>query len=74
MTTQKWNAEIGPRSNTMNVIKQRYCMPPEYGPPETVKGTTPCLKCKQPLKFTVTAKTGLTTGRCSTAGCLTWRE
>ena len=74
MTTALFNAHVGPRSRALNVIKTQHCAPPAYRPDSDVKGQIACTKCKAPLKFTVLASNGSTTGRCSTAGCLTWRE
>lgn len=74
MTTASWNAQAGPCARALNVIKTQYCAPPAYKPEADVKGQIACTKCKGRLKFTVLASSGLTTGRCSSAGCLKWSE
>lgn len=74
MTTAIFNAHVGPRARALNAIKQAHCAPPAYRPAHDVRGTTPCPKCKATIRFTVLASDGRTTGRCSTAGCLEWRE
>lgn len=74
MTTQHFNSHVGPRARALNAIRSVHCAPPAYKPAQNVKGEIACTKCKAPLKFTVPASNGSTTGRCSTAGCLDWRE
>lgn len=74
MTTPAWNAHVGPRARALNVIKQQHCDAQGIGPAAPVSGAIACTKCKGKIKFTVQARSGLTTGRCSTAGCLTWKE
>lgn len=75
MTTTLFNAHVGPRARALGVIKTAHCDAQGYGPAAPVSGSIPCPKCKGTIKFNVQAGgVGLTSGQCSTAGCLTWRE
>lgn len=61
----------GATARALNVIRTQHC--PEYRPTEPVSGQILCTACQQRLNFTVFTS-GATTGRCTTAGCLNWRE
>lgn len=75
MTTARFNRLAGPQALALNAIKSVYCKPPTFKPAAPVAGTNPCTRkgCAGTIKFTVRASGG-TSGRCSTAGCLDWRE
>jgi hypothetical protein len=73
VTTKRFNEHAGAYAQALNAIKSVHCQPPAYAPPAEVKGHIPCTKCKERLNFTVFAS-GSTTGRCTTTGCLNWRE
>lgn len=74
MTRATFNAHVGPRAQALNAIKVQHCAPPAFKPAQDVRGNIECPKCKGTIKFTVRASDGGTAGRCSTAGCLNWRE
>jgi hypothetical protein len=74
MTTARFNAQAGPTARALDVIKTQHCAPPAFKPVADVKGEIACTKCRRPLRFTVLASSGRTTGRCSTLGCLNWSE
>lgn len=65
----------GAIARALNQIKPVYCPPPAYRPPETVRGTMSCTLCPDgTVHYTVRASDGACDGRCTTAGCLNWRE
>lgn len=76
MTTEAFNRRAGPIAHALNSVKSVHCAPPAYKPVADVKGTTPCTMkaCGGTIKYTVRASDGGSTGRCSTAGCLSWSE
>lgn len=76
MTTAAFNRTAGPIAQALNVIKRAYCKPPAYKPTADSRGTFRCTvkDCDGTIKFTVRASDGGTTGKCSSAGCLEWRE
>lgn len=74
MTREAFANMVGPRARALDAIKSKHCAPPAYKPLADTQGHIECPKCRKPLKFTVLASNGNTTGRCATAGCLTWRE
>lgn len=74
MTTSTFRAHVGPRALALNTIKVEHCAPPTYKPAQDVRGQIPCPACRGSLKFTVAASDGSSTGRCTTTGCLNWRE
>lgn len=65
----------GATARALNAIKPRHCPPPAYKPEETIRGTLPCTLCPDgTVHYTVRASDGACDGRCTTAGCLNWRE
>jgi len=74
MTTAAFNRTAGPIARALNAIKSMHCAPPTYKPLENVSSTTPCPLCKGTINYTVRASDGGSTGRCSTARCLSWSE
>lgn len=64
----------GATALALNAIKPVHCPPPAYKPAETVKGTIPCTMCAGTVNYIVRASDGACDGRCTTAGCLNWRE
>ncbi len=76
MTTEAFNRTAGPIARALYAVKSVHCAPPAFKPEADVQDTTPCTckDCKGTIKFTVRASDGRTTGRCSSSGCLNWRE
>lgn len=74
MTTTTFRAHAGPRALALNAIKVEHCAPPAYKPAQDVRGQIPCPMCRGNLKYSVAASDGSSTGRCTTTGCLNWRE
>ena len=73
MTTQRFNALAGPTALAMAAVKGEHCQPPTYRPAQAVSGSVACPKCGGRLQFTV-APSGISTGRCTSAGCVRWTE
>lgn len=73
MTTARFNTLAGPTARAMAAVKGVHCPPPEYRPVQAVAGSIACPKCGGSLKFTV-APSGISTGRCNSAGCVRWTE
>lgn len=76
MTTTRFNQMASPQALALNAIKTVHCQPPAYKPTKDSSGSTPCTfkGCRGMIKFKVRASDGGTSGRCSSAGCLTWTE
>lgn len=76
MTTPYFNRTAGPQALALNAVKSVHCQPPAYKPAVDIKSTTPCTvkACKGTIRYTVRASDGGTSGRCSSSGCLDWRE
>lgn len=55
-------------------IRQQHCPPPGYYPAQHVKASMRCVRCKGLLTYTVSPIGARTTGRCSSAGCIEWRD
>ena len=72
MTTPAWNALNRHRVAAITAVKLEHCPAPAYKPAADVKSTMSCPKCKGRLTYTVSAESGMSTGRCSSAGCVNW--
>lgn len=73
MTTQHFSAMASATARAMAAVRTEHCPAPDYRPAAPVRASMPCTKCGGVLKFNVSAD-GRTSGRCSSAGCITWRD
>ena len=73
MTTKHFSALASATARAMAAVRTEHCPAPSYRPAAPVRASMPCTKCSGALKFTVSAE-GRTSGRCSSAGCVTWSE
>lgn len=55
-------------------VRSMHCQPPTFMPPAPVRASIRCTKCGGLLNYTVSAVASRTTGRCSSAGCITWSD
>ncbi|CAA2106135.1 hypothetical protein [Variovorax paradoxus] len=55
-------------------IRQQHCPPPSYYPTAAVRSSMKCTRCGGLLNYTVSPIGARTTGRCSSAGCIEWRD
>jgi hypothetical protein len=76
VTTAAFNRMAGPVARALNAVKSAHCQPPSYKPHQNMAGTTPCTMkaCGGTIRYTVRASDGGSAGRCSSSGCLEWRE
>ena len=74
MTRQQTSALLGATARAMAEVRNRHCPAPAYRPATAVRASTRCQKCGGLLTYSVSSVDGRTTGRCSSAGCITWSE
>lgn len=74
MTTARASALLSATARAMAEVKTRHCPAPTYRPAAAVRASTRCQKCGGVLTYSVSSIDGRSTGRCSSAGCITWSE
>lgn len=72
MTTAAWNVLAPHIRAALTTVKTEHCQPPEFRPAADIRAAMACPKCKGRLNFTVSHTSGLSTGRCSSSGCVQW--
>ncbi|WP_431276217.1 hypothetical protein ACQ858_08180 [Variovorax ureilyticus] len=69
MTTAHFSALVGPTARAMAEVRKLHPKPPAA----PVRAAIRCPRCQGRLLFTV-SPAGSTTGRCSSTGCIQWRD
>jgi hypothetical protein len=73
VTTSRFSALASATARAIASVRTEHCPAPDFRPAAPVRGSMRCTKCAGLLHFTA-ATSGRTTGRCSSAGCVTWNE
>jgi hypothetical protein len=74
MTTASFSATVSPRIQAIAAVKRLHCPPPNYTPPEDVRGKLTCPKCGSTVTYFVRSINGLSTGNCAAACGVRWAE
>ena len=74
MTRQHARALLGATARAMAEVKNLHCPAPTYRPATAVRAAIRCTTCGGLLTYTASSIDGRTTGRCSSAGCISWSE
>ncbi|BEP44093.1 hypothetical protein [Variovorax sp. V15] len=74
MTRPGFGAFSSAVARAQAAVRSQHCQPPTFRPAQSERGTIRCTKCGGNLNYTASAIDGRTTGRCSTAGCVTWND
>lgn len=74
MTRQHTSALYSAIALAKNEIFRAHCKTPAMRPATTVSASMRCMRCKGLLTYGISALDGRTHGRCSSIGCLSWRD
>jgi len=74
MTTPGFGAFSSAVARAKADIFRRHFDPATLRPAETVKASMQCVRCGGLLTYTASAVDGRMTGRCSSAGCIQWKD
>lgn len=74
MTTKHFAALASATARAMAAVRTEHCPAPDFRPAADVRASMACPKCKGRLTYSASAIDGRTTGQCSSAGCITWRD